>query len=73
MMLPCEVFDKYFNFFSDILENGDLSRLTSKIVRTELEEKFGVSLLARLVNYKSPFSKYFCSPQVLVNLKTAKK
>merc|ERR1712189_122924 len=32
---------------ANILENGDLSQLTSKIVRTELEEKFGVSLLAR--------------------------
>ena len=36
----------YF-FFSDILREGELSKLTSRIVRTQLEEKFGVSFLGR--------------------------
>ena len=34
-------------FFSDILREGELSKLTSRIVRTQLEEKFGVSFLGR--------------------------
>ena len=34
-------------FFSEILREGELSKLTSRIVRTHLEEKFGVSFLGR--------------------------
>ncbi|KAM7429968.1 hypothetical protein ABFA07_019252 [Porites harrisoni] len=32
---------------ADILREGELSKLTSRIVRTQLEEKFGVSFLGR--------------------------
>ena len=33
--------------FADILKEGELSKLTSRIVRSQLEEKFDVSFLGR--------------------------
>ena len=37
------------SWFLDILRDGELSQLTSRIVRRQLEDKFGVSFLARWV------------------------
>ena len=34
-------------FIADILKEGELTELTSRIVRAQLEEKFGVSFLGR--------------------------
>ena len=46
-LLQGKLYILFIFFFSDILREGELSKLTSRIVRTQLEEKFGVSFLGR--------------------------
>ena len=46
-LLQKKLYIFFIFFFSDILREGELSKLTSRIVRTQLEEKFGVSFLGR--------------------------